>query len=131
MTETYTPEPGHRVRVRRYEVPCPELPGHAERKLLLELDGTVASVQPKAGGVLFRLKGMEDLIYTGYQFSGQDSGHGCSWSLVTEVIRAGDVAAHDQAERAARVAARDAEVVARQRLKGAQERLEATMRGAS
>lgn len=137
----YVPEAGHRVRVQRWEVPCPELPGTAERKLLIEMDGTVESVREVAGGYLVKLAGDDaDPIFTGYQFSGQDPDHGCSWSLRTEVIRAEDVAAHDQAvldaqvalaerEKAAALAtwerARDAEAVARQRLKGAQERLEA------
>jgi hypothetical protein len=127
--------------VQRWEVPCPEIPGTAERKLLIEMDGTVESVREVAGGYLVKLAGDDaDPIFTGYQFSGQDPDHGCSWSLRTEVIRAEDVAAHDQAvldagvalaerEKAAALAtwerARDAEVIARQRLKGAQERLEA------
>lgn len=141
--QTYTPKAGDQVRVRRYQVPTPELPGVAERKMIIEYEGTIATVQPKAGGVLFRLEGDSDPIFTGYQFSGQDASHGVSWSLHTEVVPLADVAAHDQAEHADRVAAgeaeaaralalweraRDAEVVARQRLKGAQERLEATLR---
>jgi hypothetical protein len=137
----YVPEVGHRVRVQRWEVPCPDIPGTAERRLLIEMDGTVESVRELAGGYLIKLAGDDaDPIFTGYQFSGQDPDHGCSWSLRTEVIKAEDVAAHDQAvldagvalaehEKAAALAtwerARDAEAIARQRLKGAQERLEA------
>jgi hypothetical protein len=141
---TYTPEPGHQVVVRRYEVPCPELPGYAERKLTLELEGTIATVRGLSGGHLITLEGAGcDPIFTGYQFSGQDPEHGCSWSLRTVVIPAGEVEAYDTAELAAKVAqaerehaaalalweqARDAELVAKQRLIGAQERLEATQR---
>ena len=33
---SYTPEVGHLVRVQRWEVPCSEIPGTAERKLLIE-----------------------------------------------------------------------------------------------
>ncbi len=84
----YTPEAGHLVRVQRWEVPCPEIPGTWERKLLVELDGTVESVRELAGGYLIKLAGDDaDPIFTGRQFSGQDPDHGCSWSLVTEVTR--------------------------------------------
>lgn len=110
MTENYTPNPGDQVRVRRYQVPCPELPGYAERKLLEEHVGTAATVQPKADGVLLTLEGLEDAIFTGCQFTGQDPFQGCSWTLQTEVVRLADVAAHDQAEHDARVAAGEAEV---------------------
>jgi hypothetical protein len=146
MTETYTPEPGDRVLVRRWSVPCPELRDGPHRELLTEVAGTVESVRPvNSSGVLLTLEGLEDAIFTGYQHSGQDPEHGCSWSLQTDVIRAEDVAAHDQAEHAARVAAGEAEVaralalwerardavpVARQRLTGAQERLEVIKRDA-
>jgi hypothetical protein len=144
MTESYTPSPGDQVRVRRYQVPTPELPGIAERKMIAEHTGTVVTVQPTAGGVLFRLEGDPEWpMFTGYQFTGQDPEHGCSWSLQTEVVPQADAWMHDLAEYAARVAeaeagkaralalwerARDAEVVAKQRLKGAQERLEAILR---
>jgi hypothetical protein len=144
MTESYTPRPGDQVRVRRYQVPTPELPGTAERKMVLEVTGTVATVREVTGGALFRLEGDPEWpMFTGYQFSGQDPEHGCSWSLQTEVVPLAGVAAHDQAEHDARVAdaeagkaralalwerAREAEVVARQQLKGARERLEAILR---
>jgi hypothetical protein len=146
VTEIYTPEPGDQVRVRRYQVPTPELPGTAEREMIVEYTGTVGEVRKRADGVLFQLAGFGHDIFTGYQFSGQDPEHGCSWSLHTEVVPLADVAAHDQAQHAARVAAGEAEVAralalyerardavpaARQRLKGAQERLEAILRGAS
>jgi len=98
----YVPEVGHQVRVQRWEVPCPEIPGHAERRLLIEMDGTVASVRELAGGYLVQLEGDDaDPIFTGYQFSGQDPDHGCSWSLVTEVMPASQARAHDQARQLA------------------------------
>lgn len=145
-TPAYTPKPGDQVRVRRYEAPCPELPGHTERKLRLELTGTIATVRGVSDGHLITLEGEPDPIFTGYQFSGQDPDHGCSWSLRTEVVPLADVAAHDQAELAAKVAtaerehgaalalwerARDGEVVARQRLLGAHERVQAAQRAAA
>jgi hypothetical protein len=86
--EAYTPEPGHLVRVQRWEVPCPELPGTAERRLLIEMDGTVESVREAPGGYLVKLAGDDaDPIFTGYQFLGTDSFQGPSWSLVTVVTR--------------------------------------------
>jgi hypothetical protein len=97
MSGNYIPEPGHLVRVQRWEVPCPELPGGPQRQLLIEMDGTVASVRKLEGGVLFRLEGMEDPIFTGYQFAGQDPEHGCSWTLQTEVIRRPDPAGDNRA----------------------------------
>jgi hypothetical protein len=98
----YVPEIGHLVRVQRWEVPCPEIPGTAERKLLIEMEGTVASVRELAGGYLIKLAGDDaDPIFTGYQFSGQDPDHGCSWSLRTEVIPASQVREHDQASQLA------------------------------
>jgi hypothetical protein len=109
----YVPEPGHLVRVQRWEVPCPEIPGTAERKLLIEMDGTVESVQPKADGYLIKLAGDDaDPIFTGYQFTGMEGNTGPSWSLVTEVIPQADVAAHDQARL-------DVQVVLREREKAA------------
>jgi hypothetical protein len=82
---TYEPQPCHQVVVRRWEVPCPELPGTAERRLLIEYEGTVATVRGKAGGVLLTLEGIAEPIFTGYQFTGQDPDHWCSWTLQTEV----------------------------------------------
>lgn len=144
MTETYTPKAGDQVRVQRWEVPTPELPGTAEPRLLIEMDGTVESVRELHGGHLIKLAGDDaDPIFTGYQHTGQDPDHGSSWSLQTEVVLQADVAAHDQAKHAERVTqgrrevdralelweqAQRAEVVARQRLIGARERLEVIKR---
>lgn len=142
----YIPAPGHQVRVRRYQVPCPELPGVAERKMIAEHTGTVGKVREVPGGVLFQLAGFGHDICTSDQFSGQDPEHGCSWSLHTEVVPLAETCSHDRAQLAARVQqaeneraraaeswerSRDAEAVARQRLIGAQERLEAAMRKAA
>jgi hypothetical protein len=142
----YIPQPGHEVRVRRYQVPCPELPGVAERKMIAEHAGTVGKVRKVPGGVLFQLVGFGHDICTADQFSGQDPEHGCSWSLHTEVVPLAETDAHDRAQLAARAQqaeneraraaelwerSRDAEAVARQRLIGAQERLEAAMRKAA
>jgi hypothetical protein len=137
---TYVPAPGDLVRVQRFEVPTPELPGLPERRLLVEYAGTVDRVRPVADGVIMHLAGLEDAIFTGTQHSGQDPEHGCSWSLRTEVVLQSEATAHDLAglddrvrlaerEHAAVLAsweqARRAEIVARQRLTGAQARLEA------
>jgi hypothetical protein len=84
---SYTPEVGHRVRVQRWEVPCPEIPGTAERRLLTEMDGTVGSVRAVADGHLITLEGDDESIFTGYQFSGTESNAGPSWSLRTKVKR--------------------------------------------
>lgn len=83
----YVPEIGHLVRVQRWEVPCPEIPGTAERRLLIEMDGTVATVRELADGHLITLEGDDEAIFTGYQFSGTESNAGPSWSLRTEVKR--------------------------------------------
>jgi len=87
MTETYIPEPGHLVRIQRWEVPCPEIPGTCERRLLIEIDGTVETVRELAGGRMIHLAGDTDSYFTGYQFTGTDSNQGPSWSLVTTVTR--------------------------------------------
>lgn len=87
MTETYIPEPGHLVRLRRWEVPCPEIPGTWDRRLLIEIDGIVESVREVAAGHLVKLAGDSDSYFTGYQFAGMDSSQGPSWSLRTEVTR--------------------------------------------
>lgn len=84
---SYTPEVGHRVRVQRWEVPCPEIPGTWDRRLLIEMDGTVATVRELADGHLITLEGDDEAIFTGYQFSGTESNAGPSWSLRTEVKR--------------------------------------------
>jgi hypothetical protein len=144
--KTYAPKPGDQVRVRRYAVPTPELPGLAERKMIAEHTGTVGTVRKRADGVLFQLEGFGHDIFTGYQFSGRDRKHGVSWSLHTEVVLLADVATHDQAgleaqvalaerEKAAALAewerACDAEALSRQWLTGAQERLERALRKAA
>jgi hypothetical protein len=85
----YTPEVGHKVTIRRWEVPCPELPGTTERRLLVEYDGTIATARGAGGPgeVLLTLEGLDEAIFTGDQFTGQDPEHGCSWTLRTEVFR--------------------------------------------
>jgi hypothetical protein len=140
MSESYTPKPGDQVRVRRYDVPVPELFPDALRRMVLEVTGTIATVRELAGGHLITLQGDPEPIFTGSQFTGQ--AYPGSWTLQTAVVPLADVAAHDQAELDAQVAlaeaeeeralalwerARDAEVTARQRHRGAQERLELAM----
>ena len=88
MTEPYIPEPGHLVSIQRWEVPCPEIPGTWDRRLLIEIDGTVESVREVADGHMVKLAGDDaDPIFTGNQFAGTDSFQGPSWVLVTTVTR--------------------------------------------
>jgi hypothetical protein len=117
-TQAYVPEPGHQVRVQRWEVPCPELPGFTERRLVFEATGTVARIEGEGANALVHLEGVNVRadkfgnpgpreacqLGLGYVFLGQDPDHGCSWTLQTEVVQLGSVAAHDQAGHDARIA---------------------------
>lgn len=104
MTDNYRPEPGHRVRVRRYEVPCPELRDRPYRKLVIEATGTVLRIEGSAdNGVMHLDPGSISVqvdqimpdgpredharVGLGYVFLGQDADHGVSWTLETEVTR--------------------------------------------
>lgn len=118
---TYDPQPGDRVRVRRYEVPCPELPDGPKRHLVIELTGSVLRVDGSADNGVLCLdphgiavqvdRIMEDptvtdhaMVGLGYVFLGQDPNHGVTWTLETEVISlaaqlAEYLAAKDECER--------------------------------
>jgi hypothetical protein len=85
----YIPQPGHGVIIRRYDVPCPELPGAAERELLTGYEGTVTAVRGTGfpvGDVLLTLDGTGEPVFTGDQFNGQDTA-GVGWTLRTGVTR--------------------------------------------
>jgi hypothetical protein len=100
---TYAPAPGDAVRIRRWKVPCPELPGIRERKLAIEYEGTIATVRELAGGHLITLQGDPEPIFTGSQHTGQ--GEGASWTFQTEIVPLAGVPAHDLAAAHARVEA--------------------------
>lgn len=101
----FVPAPGQRVRVRRWSVPCPELPGGPQRELAVEVTGVVASVddgrsaRPMHPPVIYLDIATMDvsvdtlggepadnwMICLGYVFCGQEPDHGYSWTLQTEV----------------------------------------------
>jgi hypothetical protein len=105
MKTMFVPETGQRVRVRRWEVPCPEIPAGPQRKLVVELTGIVASVddgtrsRPMHEPVIhfdpasldvsvdtFEMDpGDHAMIALGHQFCGQEPDHGYSWTLQTEI----------------------------------------------
>lgn len=106
MKIEFVPSPGQRVRVRRWSVPCPELTSGPQRKLAVELTGTVERVDdgthsrpmhspivhmdPATLDVSFDAHGEPDtadhlMICLGDQFCGQEPDHGYSWTLQTEV----------------------------------------------
>jgi hypothetical protein len=103
MNDRYRPEPGHLVRVRRYEVPCPELPGGPHRKLVIETTGRVLRVEGSPDNGVMHLDPATVAVQVdeicpegpvsdharvglGYVFLGQEAGPGVSWTLQTEVI---------------------------------------------
>lgn len=101
----FVPETGQRVRVQRWDVPCPEFPGGPQRKLVIDLTGVVERVddgtrsRPMHPPVIYLdlatltvsvdTFGMpaadHAMICLGSQFCGQEPGHGYSWTLQTEV----------------------------------------------
>ncbi len=104
MTETktiYVPKPGDHVRVRRTEVPCPEVPAGPQRRVIADLTGVVLRLDlSRPGSSMLYLDpdtldvsvdafgmdaGDHAMICLGYQFCGQEPGHGYSWTLQTEV----------------------------------------------
>jgi hypothetical protein len=103
MNDSYRPEPGHLVRVRRYEVPCPELPGAPHRKLVIETTGRVLRIEGSPDNGVMHLDPATVAVQVdeicpegpvsdharvglGYVFLGQEPGHGVSWTLETEVV---------------------------------------------
>ena len=146
MTETYRPQPGDQVRVRRFEQPSLE-PGDPDRKLVMELTGTVTSahrnnvMELDPASVVVRdgddgPPGVSALVNLGYTFLGQGTrdARGRCWYLVTEVTRLGTAEdqlamAKDEYDRLARLwgdaqqvadAAREARDRAGLRLEGAE-----------
>lgn len=105
MRAVFVPETGQRVRVRRWEVPCPELEGGPQRKLAVELTASVQRVDDGRSArpmhepviyldiatmdVTFDALGDEPgdnwMICLGDVFLGQEPDHGYSWTFQTEV----------------------------------------------